>query len=98
MAVAGRLGDRGPLSAPVGGRWLSIRLGLAACTAAVVVTGHVAGQLAGMHGRLDDGFFALLLLDLLPVLVYAIGTHGAHAPWWSAAAWCSRWSPQGGRC
>ena len=74
MAVAGRLGDRGPLSAPVGGRWLSIRLGLAACTAAVIVTGHVAGQLAGMHGRLDDGFFALLLLDLLPVLVYAIGT------------------------
>ena len=40
-----------------------------------MVTGHLVGQLAGKHGRLDEGFFALLLLDLLPVLVYVLCTH-----------------------
>jgi hypothetical protein len=72
MAMAGRRYEFRPSAAPT--LWLWIRLGLAACTAAVVVTGHAVGQLLGKHGRLDDGFFALLLLSLLPVLIYAIGT------------------------
>ena len=56
------------------GQALWLRLGLAGCTAAVVLTGHLAGQLAAKGGRLDEGFFALLLLDLLPVLVYGACT------------------------
>lgn len=47
---------------------------LAACTAAVIVTGHLFVQFAASRGVLDTGFVVLLLADLLPVGIYSFGT------------------------
>ncbi len=55
-------------------RGLGLRLGLAACPAAVIVTGHLVVQFAASRGQLDGGFVALLLADLLPVGIYVLGT------------------------
>lgn len=55
-------------------QWLALRLGLAAATASGVVAGHLSVQLSGSHhGSLDGGFFAFLLLDLLPAIILAAG-------------------------
>lgn len=51
-----------------------LRRALAACTAAVIMTGHLVVQFAASRGELDSGFVVLLLADLLPVGIYSFGT------------------------
>lgn len=72
MAVAGRRPAVAANCAP-GGRWVWLRAGLAVCTAAVVVTGHLVVQFGRRSSEVDAGFLVLLVADLVPVCIYVVG-------------------------
>lgn len=66
-------GQRGGATHPMKVRYL-LQVGLAACTASVVVAGHLSVQRSNPSGDLDPGFLGLLAVGLVPVAVFAVGT------------------------
>jgi hypothetical protein len=72
VAMAGR---RAPLAGDGGGgRWVGLRIGMAACTAGIVATGHAVVQFGRPGAAVDGGFVLFLLAGLLPAGIYVAGT------------------------